>query len=201
MAYSLYTNIFSFVVILGVARVYFVINITLRGSSFSMCSHKPVWMYRDKRKGEFCVMMMNKFTSFKNKSITQYTTHHPPPLLINTLTTFDAQCTLSSAFLCFKTTGEHAQYPNKLAAFQQLNIDIFKLFFTSNFNLNTLYMHQNCTIFFLKDHASIPPKRLTTLFNAYYRPLFVSRYRDMYIYINQTQTGGNITKQSNTDNK
>ena len=38
---------------LGVVSVDLVINITLQGSSFSMCSHKPVAIYRDKRKFEY----------------------------------------------------------------------------------------------------------------------------------------------------
>ena len=38
---------------LGVARVDLVVSIMLQGSSLSMCSHKPVWIYTDKRKFEF----------------------------------------------------------------------------------------------------------------------------------------------------
>ena len=38
---------------LGVARVDLVISNTLQGSSFSMYTHKPVWIYRDERKFEF----------------------------------------------------------------------------------------------------------------------------------------------------
>ena len=42
---------------LGVARVDLVISIVLQGSSFSMCSHKPVWIYRDKHNREFDIIV------------------------------------------------------------------------------------------------------------------------------------------------
>ena len=38
---------------LGVTRDDLVISVTLQGISFSICSHKPVWAHRDKRKFEF----------------------------------------------------------------------------------------------------------------------------------------------------
>ena len=45
-------------IIESVARVDLVISITLQGHSFSTCSHKPVWIYRDKRKFEFGVIII-----------------------------------------------------------------------------------------------------------------------------------------------
>ena len=49
---------------LGVARVDLVISIMLKSSFFSMCSHKPVWIYRDKRKFEFEFTIVQIFSCY-----------------------------------------------------------------------------------------------------------------------------------------
>ena len=43
---------------LEVAGVDLVIRITLQGNTFSMCSLKPVWVYRDKRKLDYEYMVI-----------------------------------------------------------------------------------------------------------------------------------------------